>query len=55
MIQDYRQRYSNIRGRQVTWDDTNKVLADAGVTDAFKHGGSVNRNKLNKFLNYAKG
>ena len=55
MIQDYRQRYSNIRGRQVTWDDTNKVLADAGITDAFKHGGSVNRNKLNKFINYAKG
>lgn len=55
MIYDYRQRYSNIRGRQVTWDDTNKVLADSGITDAFKHGGSVNRNKLNKFLNYAKG
>ena len=55
MIQDYRQRYGNIRGRQVTWDDANKVLTDAGIADAFKHGGSVNINKLNKFLNYAKG
>lgn len=55
MIQDYRQRYSNVSGRKVTWDDTNKFLADAGVKDAFKHGGSINKNKLNKFLNYAKG
>ena len=31
------------------------ILNRYGVTDAFKQGGSINRNKINKFLNYAKG
>ena len=31
------------------------ILNRYGITDTFKHGGSINRNKINKFLNYAKG
>lgn len=31
---------------------TPQELIDAGL---FKQGGSINRNKINKFLNYAKG
>ena len=33
------------------------ILQKYGVkaSDVFKQGGSINRNKINKFLNYAKG
>ena len=43
-----------VGGREVDWSIDN-VLKEAGVKDAFKQGGSFNRNKLNKFLTYAKG
>lgn len=43
-----------VGGRAVDWSIDN-VLKEAGVQDAFKQGGSINRNKLNKFLTYAKG
>jgi hypothetical protein len=31
-----------------------EILKNAGVTGAFKSGGSINKNKISKFLNYAK-
>ena len=43
-----------VGGRQVDWSIDN-VLREAGIQNAFKLGGAINRNKLNKFLNYAKG
>lgn len=54
MVSDYQANHSNIGGRDLTWDMSD-ILKNAGVTGAFKQGGSVNKNKLNKFLNYAKG
>ena len=54
MIQDYQTNHSSIEGRNVNWD-LKQILKDAGITNAFKQGGSVDRNKINKFLNYAKG
>jgi hypothetical protein len=32
-----------------------EILTQAGIQNAFKEGGSINRNKINKFINYAKG
>lgn len=54
MVQDLQTNHAKVEGRDVTWD-LNKILKDAGVQNAFKQGGSINRNKINKFLNYAKG
>lgn len=54
MIADLQTNHSNIGGRDVQWDMSD-ILNRAGVTNAFKTGGNINRNKINKFLNYAKG
>ena len=54
MVADYQTNYSTIEGRTVNWDMA-EILSKAGIRNAFKQGGSVNRNKINKFLNYAKG
>ena len=54
MVSDYQANHSNIGGRDLTWDMSD-ILKNAGITGAFKQGGSVNKTKLNKFLNYAKG
>lgn len=54
MIQDYQTNHSSIEGRNINWDLT-QILKDAGITKPFKHGGSIDRTKINKFLNYAKG
>ena len=45
-----------IGGRTVNWD-MDAILKRYGVDakDVFKQGGSINRNKINKFLTYAKG
>jgi hypothetical protein len=32
----------------------NEILKNAGIKNAYAQGGSINRNKLNKFLNYGK-
>jgi hypothetical protein len=56
MLNNLRTSNPTIGGKAVTWamDD---ILQRYGVTpaDAFKQGGSISRNKINKFLNYAKG
>lgn len=54
MITDYQTNSSTIEGRTVSWDMA-EILNKAGIRNAFKQGGSINRNKINKFLNYAKG
>ena len=54
MVANLQANNSMVSGRQVTWD-MNEILRNAGIKDAFKEGGSINRNKINKFLNYAKG
>ena len=54
MISDLQTNHSNIGGRDLQWDMSD-ILNRAGVTNAFKTGGNINRNKINKFLNYAKG
>jgi hypothetical protein len=54
MVADYQANHSTIEGRTVNWDMA-EILSKAGIRNAFKQGGSVNRNKINKFLNYAKG
>ena len=45
-----------IGGKTVAWDMA-EILKRYGInaSDVFKQGGSINRNKINKFLNYAKG
>lgn len=56
MLNNLRTSNPTIGGKAVTWamDD---ILQRYGVApaDAFKQGGSISRNKINKFLNYAKG
>lgn len=54
MVADYTANHSTIEGRTVNWD-MSEILRNAGIRNAFKQGGSVNRNKINKFLTYAKG
>lgn len=54
MVADYQTNHGTIEGRTVNWD-MDEILRNAGIRNAFKHGGSINRNKINKFLNYAKG
>lgn len=45
---------SNIGGRDIDWDIKNILSNYQDVDNIFKQGGSINRNKLNKFLNYGK-
>ena len=54
MVADYQANHSTIEGRTVNWDMA-EILTKAGIRNAFKQGGSINRDKINKFLNYAKG
>ena len=54
MLADLQANHSNIGGRQVNWD-IQEILKQAGIQNAFKEGGSINRTKINKFLNYGKG
>lgn len=54
MVADYQTNHGTIEGRTVNWD-MDEILRNAGIRNAFKYGGSINRNKINKFLNYAKG
>lgn len=54
MLSDLQTNHSNIGGRDVNWDMT-EILRQANLSNAFKQGGSINRNKINKFLNYGKG
>jgi hypothetical protein len=32
-----------------------ELLKQYNINNAFKQGGTINKNKINKFLNYAKG
>lgn len=54
MLADLQTNHSTVSGRQVNWDMA-EILQKAGVQNAFKQGGSIDKNKINKFLNYAKG
>ena len=54
MLNNLRTTHSQIGGRQLSWD-MDELLNNYGVTDAFKQGGSIDKNKINKFLKYAKG
>lgn len=54
MLADLQTNHSTVSGRQVNWD-MSEILQQAGIQNAFKQGGSIDRNKINKFLNYAKG
>lgn len=55
MLNNLRTNNPNIGGRTVNWD-MDAILQRYGVnaSDVFKSGGSINRNKINKFLSYAK-
>ena len=55
MLNNLRTNNPNIGNRAVNWD-MDAILQRYGVnsSDVFKSGGSINRNKINKFLNYAK-
>ena len=53
ILSDLQINHSNIGGRQINWD-MQEILKQAGIQNAFKQGGSINRNKINKFLNYGK-
>ena len=56
MLNNLRTSNPTIGGKTVNWD-MDAILQRYGVNsaDVFKQGGSINRNKINKFLNYAKG
>ena len=56
MVADLQLNHGTIGGKAITWDMAD-ILQKYGVkaSDVFKQGGSINRNKINKFLNYAKG
>lgn len=53
MLEELKTAPAHVGGRSVNLDMA-EILKKAGVKDAFQHGGSINRNKINKFLNYAK-
>lgn len=55
MLNNLRTNNPNIGSRAVNWD-MDAILQRYGVnaSDVFKSGGSINRNKINKFLSYAK-
>lgn len=54
LLTDYQTNHSNIGGRNLDWD-MSTILQNAGIRNAFKEGGSIDKNKINKFLKYAKG
>ena len=54
MVSDYKTNHNTIVGRTVNWD-MDEILRNAGIRDAFKQGGNINKSKINKFLKYAKG
>lgn len=54
MVADYKTNHSAIEGSTVNWD-MDEILRNAGIRDAFKQGGNINKSKINKFLKYAKG
>ena len=56
MLNNLRTSNPTIGGKTVNWD-MDAILQRYGVnsSDVFKRGGSINKNKINKFLNYAKG
>lgn len=54
LLQNYQTNHTNVGGRSMDWDMA-KILNDAGIKNAFRQGGPINRNKINKFLNYGKG
>lgn len=53
LLQNYQTNHANVSGRSMDWDMA-KILNDAGIKNAFRQGGPINRNKINKFLNYDK-
>ena len=55
MLSNLRTNNPTIGSRAVSWD-MQDILKRYGLSsaDAFKEGGPINRNKINKFLNYAK-
>ena len=56
MLNNLRTSNPTIGGKTVNWDmDTILQRYGVNASDVFKQGGSINRNKINKFLNYAKG
>ena len=56
MLNNLRTTHSQIGGRNLSWD-MDDILKQYNLkpSEVFKQGGSINRNKINKFLNYAKG
>lgn len=51
-INRYKKQHTTGRPGQMNWD-INEIFKQAGVTgDMFKQGGSINKAKLDKFLNY---
>jgi hypothetical protein len=51
-LNGYKKQYNTGRASQINWD-INDIFKQAGVTgDMFKQGGSINKAKLDKFLNY---
>lgn len=54
MLNNLSTQHTQIGGRTLDWD-MKSILDRYGVKGAFKEGGSIDRNKINKFLNYAKG
>lgn len=54
MLNDLQTNHATVSGRAVNWDMA-EILKQAGIKNAFKQGGSIDKNKINKFLNYAKG
>ena len=53
MLEELKNAPAYTGGRSVNLDMA-EILKKAGVKDAFQQGGSINRNKINKFLNYGK-
>lgn len=56
MLNNLRTTHAQIGGRNLSWD-MDDILKQYNLkpSEVFKQGGSINRNKINKFLNYAKG
>ena len=54
LLANLRTSHASIGGRNMTWD-INDIISRYNIQNAFKQGGSIDRNKINKFLNYAKG
>ena len=53
LLANLRTSHASIGGRNMTWD-INDIISRYNIQNAFKQGGSIDRNKINKFLNYAK-